>query len=189
MATVLERIERDLLRRAKEEGAAYANTQKARLSAELAALKKETEAEQRALVDDQRREAWALVGKDAQAASTASMKEALARLQIRERMAHGGHRGGGLQNAALAGAAQARQSDYAKRQNAHGEALNAVNLKANQLYRALETAFAKKAEALTRKTAENIADKQASLDAAARKQAKQIARSAKGYEQWQTGLY
>lgn len=189
MATILERVERDLLRRAKEEGAAYAKTQNARLREELDALKRETDAEKKAVTANQRREALAQVDEDVRTASQASMKEALARLQIRERMAHSGHAGGGLQQAALKGAAKTRESDRQKMMNARQDALNTINGNASKLFRELEAAYAKKAESLSRKTAEDIADKQASLDAAAKKQAKQIARSSKSYNQWQAGLY
>lgn len=189
MATILEQIERDLLRRAKGEGAAYAKAQKARLEQELLALREQTNAKKAAADDEQREAALAQADKDVKTASAAAVKEALARLQIRERMAHSGHKGGGLQSAAFRGASQARQKNRVQMLKARREALDAINGKAAALYRELEAAYAQKADTLMRQTAQKIEDKQASLDADARKQAKQIARSAKGYAQWQEGLY
>ncbi len=189
MASKLEKVERDLLRRAKEEGAAFARTQNQRLQEELDALAKETAAKKAVVGQDSNRAVLAQSEAAAATMNEAAMKEALARVQIRERLANLGHKGGGLFTDGIKGAAQTRALRQTQTREAQDAAINEINTKMQALYRDLEAAFTQKADALKRTTAQKIADKQTSLEAAAKKQAKQIARSAKGYAQWQAGLY
>ena len=189
MASVLEEVERDLLRRAKEEGAAFADKQNARLGEELMVLKEASDAKKAAVATDQRRDALAQMEKAVAAASQSAMKAALAQVQIRERLANLGHKGGGLLQSARDGVTAAQNRRHEETKAAKEAALADINRAAATLYQELEAAYTQKAEALARETAQKITDKQASLDAAAKKQAKQIARSAKSYAQWQEGLY
>ena len=189
VASILEQVERDLLRRAKEESEAFARTQNERLQEELSQLAAELSAKKAAVQTQGRYDTQAISDKSVATMNEASMKTALARLQIRERLANLGHRGGGLLTDALNGAERAQVLRRTQTREAQDAAVNELNVKAFALYRELEDSFAKKMETLQRETAQKIADKQTSLEAAAKKQAKQIARSAKSIEQWQSGLY
>ena len=188
MATIsYAAIENDLLRQARQTAQAYAVKRRQEAAASLAAYQKELDKAYQDKWQQYDLQIRSTRRASSPAYSDASVKAALARRQIRERLADKGLSGSGAEAAGLAAAANAQRVTERSVRAAEEDAVNELQLELSAAYTAMLQKQREKQLALNESAEADIRKQTASLESTARTRAGQISRSPKALALWVAG--